>query len=137
MLKSENKVGSIELLEQKLKSLEAPANKTSYWQKLSDKCSKMSADQLNFVISNDKVINAKSRMMEAFNLFLFEKFKDDFIQYDDFKKLSDEYIDTIEDIAKDYSEKVSKTIAENEEQKAEIEKLKQEIKRLKKGSYED
>ena len=137
MLKSENKVGSIELLEQHLKSLEAPANRTSYWRKLSDKCSKMSADQLNFVINSDEVTKAKSKMMEAFNLFLFEKFKDDFIQIDGFKKLSDEYIDTIEDISKDYSEKVSKTIAENEEQKAEIEKLKQEIKRLKKGSYED
>ena len=70
MLKSENKVGSIELLEQKLKSLEAPANKTSYWQKLSDKCSKMSADQLNYVQNSEEVIGAKNQMMEALSIHI-------------------------------------------------------------------
>lgn len=133
MFKSENKVGSIEALEQKLKSLEAPAVKTSYWQKLSEKCSKMSADQLHFVSNSDEVIEAKSKMMEAFNLFLFEKFKEDFVQVEQFQKLADNYIDTIEDIGKDYTKQVTKTIEENLEQRQEIERLKQEIKRLKKG----
>ena len=133
MFKSENKVGSIEALEQKLKSLEAPAVKTSYWQKLSEKCSKMSADQLHFVSNSDEVIEAKSKMMEAFNLFLFEKFKEDFVQVEQFQKLADNYIDTIEDIGKDYTKQVTKTIEENLEQRQEIERLKQEIKMLKKG----
>ena len=133
MFKSENKVGSIEALEQKLKSLEAPAVKTSYWQKLSEKCSKMSADQLHFVSNSDEVIEAKSKMMEAFNLFLFEKFKEDFVQIEQFEKLANNYIDTIEDIGKDYTKQVTKTIEENLEQRQEIERLKQEIKRLKKG----
>ena len=133
MFESKNKVGSIEALEQKLKSLEAPANRTSYWQKLSEKCSKMSADQLHFVSNSDEVIEAKSKMMEAFNLFLFEKFKEDFVEIEQFQKLADSYIDTIEDIGKDYTKQVTKTIEENLEQRQEIERLKQEIKRLKKG----
>lgn len=133
MFESKNKVGSIEALEQKLKSLEAPASKTSYWQKLSEKCSKMSADQLHFVSNSDEVIEVKSKMMEAFNLFLFEKFKEDFVEIEQFQKLADSYIDTIEDIGKDYTKQVTKTIEENLEQRQEIERLKQEIKRLKKG----
>ena len=93
----------------------------------------MSADQLHFVSNSDEVIEAKSKMMEAFNLFLFEKFKEDFVEIEQFQKLADSYIDTIEDIGKDYTKQVTKTIEENLEQRQEIERLKQEIKRLKKG----
>ena len=100
MFESFNKVGTIETLEQKLKQLEQkPASKSSYWQKLSDTCAKMSADQLNYVQNSEEVLKAKSQVMEAFNLYLFEKFKDDFVEVEMFTKLCDEYVDTITDIA--------------------------------------
>ena len=133
MFNRENKVGSIEQLEQKLKSLEVDSsrNKTGYWQKLSDLCSKMSADQLNFVSNNDEVINAKSKMMEAFSLFLFEKYKEDFASIENFQKYCDDYIDTINDTAKNYHENVSKAINENKELRARILKLEKELNNAK------
>ena len=123
MFESLNKVGSIEALEHKLKQLEQPASKTSYWQKLTDECAKMSADQLNYVQNSEEVIGAKSQMMEAFNLYLFEKFKDDFVQVEMCTKLCDTYYDTIADVAKKYSEGVAKTLDENKELKAKIKEL--------------
>ena len=127
MFESFNKVGSIETLEQKLKQLEKPANSTSYWQKLSDMCAKMSADQLNYVQNSEEVIGAKTRMMEAFNLFLFEKYKDDFVQVEMFTKLCDEYYDTIADIAQKYSEGVAHTLDENKALKAKIKELERKL----------
>lgn len=118
-----NKVGSVEFLEQKLKQLETPANNTSYWQKLSDTCSKMSADQLNYVSNNEEVIATKSKMMEAFNLYLFERFKEEFASAEMFTKYCDEYVDKITDIASNYSESIAKTLDENEKLKAKIAKL--------------
>ena len=87
MFESFNKVGTIETLEQKLKQLEQkPASKSSYWQKLSDTCAKMSADQLNYVQNSEEVLKAKSQVMEAFNLYLFEKFKEQITLIETLKK---------------------------------------------------
>ena len=127
MFESFNKVGTIETLEQKLKQLEKPASKSSYWQKLSDTCAKMSADQLNYVQNSEEVLKAKSQVMEAFNLYLFEKFKDDFVEVEMFTKLCDEYVDTITDIAQRYSDGVIKTLDENKELKAKIKELERKL----------
>ena len=127
MFESFNKVGNIETLEQKLKQLEKPASKSSYWQKLSDTCAKMSADQLNYVQNSEEVLKAKSQVMEAFNLYLFEKFKDDFVEVEMFTKLCDEYVDTITDIAQRYSDGVIKTLDENKELRAKIKELERKL----------
>lgn len=129
MFESLNKVGSIESLEEKLKSL--GSNKTSYWLKLSDSCSKMSADQLNYVSNDEAVINAKSKMMDAFSLFLFEKYKEDFASTEMFVKYCDDYIDTINDVSKNYTDSIIKTLDENKELKAKILKLEKELNNAK------
>ena len=127
MFESFKKVGSIETLEQKLKQLEQGTNKQSYWLKLSEACAKMSADQLNYVSNADEVINAKSKMMEAFNLYLFETFKEEFASNDMFTHLCDEYIDKITDVASNYSESIIKTLDENEKLKAKIAQLERKL----------
>ena len=127
MFESLNKVGSIEALEHKLKQLEQPASKTSYWQKLTDECAKMSADQLNYVQNSEEVIGAKSQMMEAFNLFLFEKLKDEFVEVEVFRKLCDNYQDTIADVASKYSDSISKTLDENKELRAKVKELERKL----------
>lgn len=128
MFQSLNKVGHIEALEQKLKQeLETPASKSSYWQKLSDTCAKMSADQLNYVQNSEEVIGAKTQMMDAFNLYLFEKFKDEFAGVEMFTKLCDNYQDIIADVAQKYSEGVAKTLDENKELKARIKELERKL----------
>ena len=131
MFENFNKVGSIEVLERKLKELETPVNKASYWQKLSDACAKMSADQLNFVSNNDEVTEAKSRMMEAFNLYLFERFKEEFATTEMFTKCCDDYVDKIIDTANNYSESITKTLDENEKLKAKIAELERKLSNAK------
>ena len=132
MFESFNKVGTIETLEQKLKQLEQkPASNASYWQKLSDTCAKMSADQLNYVQNSEEVLKAKSQVMEAFNLYLFEKFKDDFSEQEIFRKICDDYQDTILDNAKKYSESIAKTLDENKELRAKIQELERKLSNAK------
>ena len=120
-----DKVGNIKNLEQQLKSLESKTstNSTGYWQILSSNCEKMSADQLNYINSNNKVIECKAKMMEAFNLFLFEKYKDDFAQVETIRPICDEYINTILQVADEYGDVMKRTLEENEKLKARIEEL--------------
>lgn len=128
MFKSD-RVGNIELLEQKIQNLESnvSTSKSGYWQKLSEICSKLSADQLNFITNNQNVITAKTKMMNAFSLYLFEKYKDDFAEIQDFQTLCDDYIDTIEDTLKEYSDKVTSTFEENKALKDKINELERKL----------
>lgn len=103
-------------------------NKTSYWTKLSNLCSKMSSDQLNYANTNEEVLKAKSQMVEAFNLFLFETFKDEFVKVEAFEKLADKYVEEFQKAADDFSKNISDVISENERLKEEIKRLKQEDK---------
>ena len=129
MFKSFDKVGSIEALEHKLKELDKP--KPSYWLKLSESCSKMSADQLNYVSNDEDVRQAKSRMMEAFNLYLFEKYKEEFAENEMFTKYCDDYIDKITDVASGYSENITKALSENEKLRAKIQELERKLSNAK------
>lgn len=124
-----DRVGNIELLEHKLKNLEdkTSTSKSGYWQKLSDICSKLSADQLNYVTNNQNVIMTKNKMMEAFSLYLFEKYKDDFAEIQTFQTICDDYIDTIEDTIKEYSNKVTSTFEENKILKNKISELERKL----------
>lgn len=132
MFKSNDRVGKIELLEQQLKDVTASANNTGYWQKLADHCAKMSADQLNYVFNeNEEVLKSKSRLAEAFNLFLFEKYKNEFVELETFRPYCDDYLDTIEEATKDYTNNITKTIDENKELKAKIQKLERELNNAK------
>ena len=132
MFESFNKVGTIETLEQKLKQLEQkPASNASYWQKLSDTCAKMSADQLNYVQNSEEVLKAKSQVMEAFNLYLFERFKEEFATTEMFTKCCDDYVDKIIDTASNYSESITKTLDENEKLKAKIAELERKLSNAK------
>lgn len=127
MFESFNKVGSIEALEQRLKQLKTQPSSTGYWQKLSNECSKMSADQLNYLNTCEEVTQAKSRMMEAFNLYLFEKFKEEFSEQEMFRKFCDDYQDIIFDNAKRYSDSIAKTLDENKELRAKIQDLERRL----------
>lgn len=120
-----DKVGNIKNLEQQLKSLESKTstNSTGYWQILSSNCEKMSADQLNFINSNNKVIECKAKMMEAFNLFLFERYKEDFAQVETIRPICDEYINIILQVADEYGDVMKRTLEENEKLKAKIQEL--------------
>lgn len=127
---NDGRVGEIEMYKQQLAHLgqhTVPGGTTSYWQKLTDYCGRMSADQQNFVNNNQQVQEARAKMMEAFNLYLFERLKDEFVQLDSFRKLCDDYVDTVIATSKEYSEKVAQAVDENTSLKARIAELERKL----------
>lgn len=127
---NDGRVGEIEYYKQQLANLgqnNVPVKQESYWQKLTDYCSKMSADQQNFVNNSKEVLDSRAKMMEAFNLYLFERHKDEFIQLDDFRELCDRYVDSVLSTSKEYSAQVARTADENVSLKARIAELERKL----------
>lgn len=83
------------------------------WQRLTDYCSKMSQDQQLFVNQKPEVVEVRNKLMEAFSLFLFEKFKTEFSKVADFQQLCNSYIDTVIQAGQDYSKQVVNVMDEN------------------------
>lgn len=127
---NDERVGEIEYYKQQLATLgqnNVLVKQESYWQKLTDYCSKMSADQQSFVNNSQKVQDSRTMMMEAFMLFLFERHKDEFIQLDNFRGLCDDYVNSVIDTSKEYSAQVAKTANENKSLKARIAELERKL----------
>lgn len=127
---NDGRVGEIEYYKQQLANLgqnNVPVKQESYWQKLTDYCNKMSADQQSFVNNSKEVRDSRAKMMEAFNLYLFERHKDEFIQLDDFRELCDRYVDSVLSTSKEYSAQVARTADENVSLKARIVELERKL----------
>ena len=127
---NDGRVGEIEYYKQQLANLgqnNVPVKQESYWQKLTDYCSKMSADQQSFVNNSREVRDSRAKMMEAFNLYLFERHKDEFIQLDDFRGLCDKYVDSVITTSKEYSAQVARTADENVSLKARVAELERKL----------
>ena len=127
---NDGRVGEIEYYKQQLANLgqnTVPVKQESYWQKLTDYCNKMSADQQSFVSNSKEVQESRAKMMEAFNLYLFERYKDEFIQLDDFRGLCDKYVESVIATSKDYSVQIAKTVDENESLKTRIAELERKL----------
>lgn len=127
---NDGRVGEIEYYKQQLANLgqnNVPVKQESYWQKLTDYCSKMSADQQSFVNNSKEVRDSRAKMMEAFNLYLFERHKDEFIQLDDFRGLCDKYVDSVIATSKEYSAQVARTADENVSLKARVAELERKL----------
>lgn len=130
MYKSDNKVGLIEQYKQELKSIQNHSfanSNNGYWNRLTDYISKFSTDQLKFIDNNQEVIKAHNDMLNTFVQYLFEKNKDDFAAFDEFRPVCDTYIDCVIKTASEYDDKVSEALNENAELKN---KLKEYEKRI-------
>lgn len=124
-----SKVGEIERLQQQVKDLRTQAiDKTDYWQKLDKINQNLSSDQQEYLNNSVEVMQAKTQLVEAFNLFLFTNFREQFAQDEYFRIVCDRYIDVIQDELKQYGNNISKIIEENN-------KLKNEIKQIKEKYY--
>ena len=99
------------------------AEATDCWQRLTDYCSKMSQDQQLFVNQKPEVVEVRNKLMEAFSLFMFEKFKTEFSKVADFQQLCNSYIDTVIQAGQDYSKQVVNVMDENKALKARIAEL--------------
>ena len=131
MYKSDNKIRLIEQYKQELKSIQnhsfTNSNNIGYWNRLTDYISKFSTDQLKFIDNNQQVIKAHNDMLNTFVQYLFEKNKDDFAAFDEFRPVCDTYIDCVIKTASEYDDKVSEALNENAELKN---KLKEYEKRI-------
>ena len=131
MYKSDNKVGLIEQYKQEIKSIQnhsfTNSNNIGYWNRLTDYISKFSTDQLKFIDNNQQVIKAHNDMLNTFVQYLFEKNKDDFAAFDEFRPVCDTDIDCVIKTASEYDDKVSEALNENAELKN---KLKEYEKRI-------
>lgn len=130
MYKSDNKVGLIEQYKQELKSIQNHSftnSNNGYWNRLTDYISKFSTDQLKFIDNNQQVIKAHNDMLNTFVQYLFEKNKDDFAAFDEFRPVCDTYIDCVIKTASEYDDKVSEALNENAKLKN---KLKEYEKRI-------
>lgn len=127
---NDGRVGEIEYYKQQIANLgqnNVTVKQESYWQKLTDYCSKMSADQQSFVNNSKEVRDSRAKMMEAFSLYLFERYKDEFIQLDNFRGLCDDYVNSVIDTSKEYSVQVARTADENKSLKARIAELERKL----------
>lgn len=134
MYKSDNKVGLIEQYKQELKSIQnhsfTNSNNIGYWNRLTDYISKFSTDQLKFIDNNQQVIKAHNDMLNTFVQYLFEKNKDDFAAFDEFRPVCDTYIDCVIKTASEYNDKVSEALNENAELKNKLKEYEKRIAEL-------
>lgn len=96
----------------------------NYWDRLKDSAGSMDVAQVTFVMSQDAVKEAYSGMMEAFNSFLFEKFKEDFSTVQTFQPAIERYVDAVLKTAQDYGKHAAALEEENSKLKQQIEELK-------------
>lgn len=97
--------------------------KPSYWERLKDATNAMDESQKEYVMSQQPVINVYKSMMDAFNMFLFERFKDDFASVQTFQPLIDKYVDTVITTAQGYGKHTVELEEENKQLKKKLEEL--------------
>ena len=101
-------------------------NKTqaSVWQRFDEVVGRMSPEQLSYVNTSPKGIEAREKLMDVFVNWLFEVHKNEFVAIPQFKEIANGYVDTIVSTAQEYLDKQKDILLENERLRAEIEELK-------------
>ena len=126
MFESDNKVGLIERYKTELATLQhkKSVNNIGYWNKLTDYTNKFSTDQLNYIDSNKEVVKAHSDMLQAFLLYMFDKYKDEFVALDNFRPICDTYINSVIQAGEQYTKEndnLRQRLKEYEKRIAELE----------------
>lgn len=98
--------------------------KTTCWNRLQDAAGSMDASQTAFVMSQDSVKLSYKDMMDSFNSFLFERFKNEFASVPTFQPIIDKYIDSVIQSAQEYGKHTADIEEENRRLRKELEDLK-------------
>jgi hypothetical protein len=85
----------------------------NYWSKLKDSTGSMDVSQITYVMSQDSVKEKYREMLEAFNSFLFEKFKEDFSAVPTFQPVVEDYVNAVLKSAENYGNHVKDLEEEN------------------------
>lgn len=93
----------------------------NYWNRLKDSTDKMDTAQVSWVMSQDSVKKVYEDMMESFNSFLFEKFKEDFSAVPAFQPTIERYVNTILESSQEYGKRTKELEEENKRLKQQLE----------------
>lgn len=120
------KIDAIEEFKQKLHQIESQGSapvRAAVWQRFDDLVNKMSNDQQAFVNSNEKALSKRQQMMTTFNDWLFERFKDEFVQIPMFAALADEYVNVVAETAQEFGRRAVGLEQENEDLRRQLAEL--------------
>lgn len=95
----------------------------NYWSLLKDTAGSMDIAQVTYVMSQEPVKESYKELMESFNNYLFERFKEDFASVPAFQPTIEKYIDTITKTAQSYGKHAMDLEEENKKLKQELEEL--------------
>lgn len=123
------KIDAIEEFKQKLHQIESQGSapmRAPVWQRFDELVNKMSNDQQAFVNGNEKALAKRQQMMATFNDWLFERFKDEFVQIPVFAALAEEYVDVVANTAQEFGRHAAGLEKENEELRRQLAELRAE-----------
>jgi len=110
---------SLETLRKSLEDVSSP----SPWARLQDATAKMSQEQISWTLAQPEVEKAKWLLFEAFQGWLFERWKEDFSKVETYRPLVESYISTVISSAEGFGQKALGLEAENAELRRRIAEL--------------
>ena len=98
-------------------------SKKNYFARLKDATGAMDISQVTWVMQQEAVKISYAEMLNAFNAYLFERFKEDFAAIKTYQPVIDKYINTVINSAQKFSEHTKELESENERLKQQIAEL--------------
>ena len=116
MFESENSLNVIR------KSL-SEAVEPSPWKQLQDLTEKMSEEQISWTLAQPEVKKVKEDLFNAFNSWIFERFKEEFSREKAYQPLVQSYISTVISSGEAFGQKAKNLAEENARLRKELEEL--------------
>lgn len=97
------------------------------WKRFNDLIQQMSDDQKAYVGNHDLVIAERQKMMQTFNDWMFEKYKNEFVMIPSFDSLAQGYVEAVASTAQEFGAKTAALRQENDELRRELDELKRRM----------
>lgn len=93
------------------------------WKRLQDATVSIDMSQSNWIMSQESVKAAHGDLMQAFQHYLFERFKDEFASLPLYQDIVSKYVDSVLTAAQGFAKRTEQLERENEELKRKLEEL--------------
>ena len=97
------------------------------WKRFNDLIQQMSDDQKAYVGNHDLVIAERQKMMQTFNDWMFEKYKNEFVTIPSFDSLAQGYVEAVASTAQEFGAKTAALRQENDELRKELAALRSKL----------
>lgn len=94
-----------------------------HWKRLQDATNSIDMSQSNWIMSQESVKSAYGDLMQAFQHYLFERFKDDFAGLPLYQDIISKYVDSVLSAAQGFAKRTEQLERENAELKKKLEEL--------------